>query len=158
MSNQNTAEMIYELISPLFNKELKELELVDVEYKKEGTNWYLRIFIDKDTGISLDDCQQASRVIEQLIDDKDPILTSYFLEVSSPGIERPLKKESDYEKYKNKLVKIKTYGPIDGKKEFIGELQGLNDGQIVLQLDNHLVSIPLDKVASANLTIEKEGE
>lgn len=155
MSN-NVIDRVHKLIEPLFaeGNVLSNLELVDVEYKKEGNNWYLRIFIDKEEGVTLDDCQFASKHFDNILDEQDPVPTSYFLEVSSPGVERPLKRKEDYEKFAGELVRIKTYAPFAGKKEHIGYLNGLVDDQIALKIDDSEVLIPLDKVASANLSLE----
>ena len=156
MSQKNTAEYVFQLISPLFEPQapLAAYELIDVEYKKEGANWYLRVFLDKDKGITLDDCQHANRYIEDILDTKDPIPTSYFLEVSSPGIERPLKKESDFMRFSGQMVRIKTYAPFDGKKEFVGKLKELKEQQLIIYIDSNETKIPYDMVASVNLTIE----
>ncbi|MDF2523912.1 MAG: hypothetical protein K0R31_1553, partial [Clostridiales bacterium] len=98
MAKRKIEETIAELALPIAEK--NSFELVDVEFIKEGTNWYLRIYIDKPNGITLEDCQTVSEEISKKIDEIDPINQSYFLEVSSPGLDRPLKKEKDYEKYK----------------------------------------------------------
>jgi len=155
MSDKVT-DKVTRLIEPLFKEQvaLEQFELIDVEYKKEGNNWYLRIFIDKENGITLDECQIVSGYVGNLLDIHDPIPSSYFLEVSSPGIERPLQKKEDYDKYKGQLIKIKTYAPFEGKKEFVGILQDLLGEQVILEINKAELKIPLEKVASANLTIE----
>src|SRR3990167_9137109 len=104
MQQINVTTAVENLVKPIVESE--GMELVDVEYKKEGKTWYLRIFIDKNAGVTLDDCQNISYQIEKLLDVEDIISDSYTLEVSSPGIERPLKKISDYNRFKNRLVKI----------------------------------------------------
>jgi ribosome maturation factor RimP len=154
--SDKVADKVTRLIEPIFREQvaLEQIKLVDVTYKKEGNNWYLRIFIDKENGITLDDCQIVSGYVSNLIDIHDPIPSSYFLEVSSPGIERPLKKKEAYDKYKGQLIKIKTYAPFEGKKEFVGILQGLLEDQVILEINGTELKIPLEKVASANLTIE----
>ena len=111
-------------------------ELVDVEYVKEGPNWYLRIYIDKPGGITIDDCKIVSEEVSDLLDKEDPIPQRYFLEVSSPGLERPLKKDSDFEKFKGELVEVRLFKAINGKKIYIGELIGLIDNKIVITLDS----------------------
>ncbi|MBI3599293.1 MAG: ribosome maturation factor RimP, partial [Nitrospinae bacterium] len=93
-----------------------------VEYKKEGKGWYLRVFIDKEGGVALDDCQNISSQIERRLDVEDIIPHSYTLEVSSPGIERPLKKLTDYNRFKGKLVKIYLYSPVNNKKSIVGKI------------------------------------
>lgn len=123
-------EEIYDIAHPVVTD--NGMDLVDVEYVKEGQNWYLRLYIDKENGVSIDDCQLISEKVGTIIDEKDPIKTSYFLEVSSPGIERKLKKDSDFEKYKGSKVEIKLYKPIDGSKAYIGELVGLIDQNVTI--------------------------
>lgn len=107
-------------------------ELVDFEFIKEGQNWILRVFIDKEGGITIDNCETFSRKLEKLLDTEDPIQQAYMLEVSSPGIERPLKKPSDFVKYSGQTVYIKLFKAIGSKKEFYGELLGLRDGAVVI--------------------------
>jgi len=101
-------------------------ELVDIEFQKEQARWVLTLFIDKEGGISLDDCERVSRAVEPLLDDKDPIAQSYFLCVSSPGLDRPLKNESDFKRALGKDVEIKLYLRREKKKEYIGKLLGFN--------------------------------
>ena len=102
------------LLSPV----LEELayELVDLEFVKEGQSWYLRLYLDKEGGITLDDCEKASRAIEVVMDEKDPIEQAYYLEVSSPGLDRPLKKEKDFIKYAGEVVDVKLYRAQNKKK------------------------------------------
>jgi len=130
------------------------LELVDVEYNKEGSDWILRIFIDREEGIKLEDCQQISRDVSVELDAKDPISQSYLLEVSSPGIDRPLKKRRDYERHKGKKVALSTYAPINGEKKFSGKLLGIEDDDIKIIVDGDEISIPYSKVAQTRLAIE----
>jgi len=101
-------------------------ELVDIEFQKEQARWVLTLFIDKEGGVSLDDCERVSRAVEPLLDDKDPIAQSYFLCVSSPGLDRPLKNESDFKRALGKDVEIKLYLRREKKKEYIGKLLGFN--------------------------------
>ena len=136
------------------------MELVDLEYKKEGRYMVLRLFIDKSSGITLDDCAEVSKEVSAVLDVEDLIPDKYTLEVSSPGLNRPLKTESDYMRYMGRLVKIKTYETIlddDGnkRKTFLGQLTGFSGGIITVQLtEGQKASIPLDKVAKANLEFE----
>lgn len=101
-------------------------ELVDLEFQKEQARWVLTLFIDKEGGVSLDDCERVSRAVEPLLDDKDPIAQSYFLCVSSPGLDRPLKNESDFKRALGKDVEIKLYLRREKKKEYIGKFLGFN--------------------------------
>ena len=111
-------------------------ELVDVEFVKEGQNWYLRFYLDKEGGINIDDCEKASKAIEKLLDEKDPIEQAYILEVSSPGLDRQLKKDKDFVKYAGSLVDVKLYKAVDGSKEFQGTLKGLEGNIITIEDEN----------------------
>lgn len=125
MSKEKKIESI---ILPLILNE--NIELVDLEFLKEGPNWFLRVYIDKEGGVTIEDCETISRLIEKKLDDNDPIEQPYILEVSSPGIDRPLKKDEDFIKYKGEIVDIKLYKLLNGTKEFQGELLGLCDDVI----------------------------
>lgn len=128
-----------------------EYELVDVEYVKEGRDWYLRIFIDKDGGIDLDDCSAVSERLSERLDKLDLISSAYNLEVSSPGIDRILKKAKDYVREAGKVVDVTLYAPIDGNKIFVGELVGRDDKFLYLK---DIEPLPRDKVALVRLHIE----
>jgi ribosome maturation factor RimP len=141
----NIQQVITELAAPIV--EGLNYELVDVEFVKEGANWYLRIYIDKPGGISIDDCQAVSEKMSEILDKRDPIEQGYYLEVSSPGLERPLKTERDFIKYKGELVEVKVFQPIDGKKVFEGELVGLIEDMIVISQDGNNIGFEKDKVA-----------
>ncbi|BBA70086.1 ribosome maturation factor RimP [Geobacter sulfurreducens] len=136
------------------------LELVEVEYKREGRQMVLRLFVDKPGGISLDDCAAVSRELSEILDVEDVIREHYTLEVSSPGLNRPLKKEADYERYAGRLVKVRTFELLadeegNRRKTFLGDLVGLSDGVVTLTLrEGQLARIPLDKIAKANLEFE----
>ena len=130
-----------------------EYELVDVEFVKEGKNRFLRVFIDKAGGVDIDDCSRVSEYLSQKLDEQDPIDKAYFLEVSSPGAERPLKKSEDFHKAVQKHVFITTYEPINGLKEFEGKLQSFNGDIAIVSVQNKEVGIPYSKVASARLAI-----
>ena len=131
-----------------------DYELVDVEFVKEGTNWFLRLYVDKEGGFSLDDCELVSRRLEKIIDDKDFIEQAYILEVSSPGIDRVLKKEKEFEKYKGRLVDVKLYKAIDSQKEFQGDLIGLIDGKIVIDIDGEELQFDKKDVATCRLAVQ----
>lgn len=137
--------------------EAQGFELVDVEYVKELGNWYLRYFIDKPGGITLDDCQSISSEVGRLLDAADPIPTSYILEVSSPGVERPLKKDKDFLRYIGSFVEIKTFEKIDGKKVFTGILEDYSDGIVTIK-NEQSNSIPREKISSAKLKFRWNGE
>ncbi|HHW44396.1 MAG TPA: ribosome maturation factor RimP [Desulfotomaculum sp.] len=131
------------------------LELVDVEYVREGGQWFLRLFIDKPGGVTLDDCQWVSERLDKILDEADPIPHSYRLEVSSPGIERPLKKPGDFQRFRGRLVRLTTFAPLDGQKRFTGRLLGMREDSVLLAKDGGGEwSIPLAQVASARLVAE----
>ncbi len=119
-----------ELIMPLIEE--NNFELVDVEYIREGSSWYLRYYIDKENGINVDDCELISRAVSDLLDEKDFIEDAYILEVSSPGLGRPLKKPKDFERSMGKEVELKLYKAIDGQKEFEGILTGFDGTNVVI--------------------------
>lgn len=116
-------------------------ELVDVEYVKEGGTWYLRSYIDKPGGISIDDCEAVSRRLSEVLDEKDYIEDSYIMEVSSPGLGRPLKKEKDFKRSLGEEVEIRTYRMIDKQKEFTGILKAYDADTVTVILDNETEKI-----------------
>lgn len=148
------ADLVYEMVEPIAAEE--QIELVDVEYVKEGGQFILRVYIDKEEGVTLDDCQEVSRKLSDLLDEKDPIQDAYMLEVSSPGIDRPLKKDQDFVRFAGHNVDISTYAPVYGKKKkFTAELVGLKDDQIVVKVDDEEeIEIPRDQVSQVRLAVE----
>ena len=155
MVKKKIEDIVAEFAGPIANNH--SFELVDVEFIKEGTNWYLRIYIDKPGGITIDDCKIVSEEVSDILDKKDPIDQSYFLEVSSPGLDRPLKKDSDFEKFKGELVEVKVYKPIDGRKVFEGELIGLIDNKIIIKIDDEKAEFEKDQVAVVRRVINFSG-
>ena len=129
------------------------LELVDVEYVKEH-DWYLRVFLDKESGIEIDDCQWVSEQLEAKLDESDMIKDHYYLEVSSPGLDRPLKKERDFTRHAGDKVEVKMYEPLDGKKVLVGTLIGLVDGEVNIEMNGQALNIPKEKIAQIRLYIE----
>ncbi|RXK18992.1 ribosome maturation factor RimP [Macrococcus sp. DPC7161] len=124
-------EQVEGIVSPIV--ESLGFELVDVEYVKEGPDYYLRIAIDKPDGIDIADCALASEKISEVMDKNDPITDAYFLDVSSPGAERPLKKEKDYEQAINENIYVKLYEPLEGDKEWIGILKAYDEQNITIE-------------------------
>ena len=116
--------------------EANNFELVDVEYVKEGSNWYLKVYIDKEGGISVDDCEVVSRAFSDKLDEEDFIDDAYIMEVSSPGLGRPLKKEKDYKRSVGKLIDIKLYKPVDKCKEFTGVLDSYDKDTVTIKMDD----------------------
>ena len=123
-----------ELVLPLV--EANNFELVDVEYVKEAGTWYLRIYIDKQGGININDCELVSRAFSEILDKEDPIEDAYILEVSSPGLGRPLKKDKDFQRNLGEEVEVRTYKPINKQKEFVGLLDAWDKEKVTLQLES----------------------
>lgn len=123
-----------ELILPLIQEH--QFELVDVEFVKEASQWYLRLYIDKEGGITIDDCELVSRAMSDILDEKDYIEESYILEVSSPGLGRPLKKEKDFVRSIGKEVEIRLYKPIEKQKEFTGLLLRFDKTTVTIELED----------------------
>ena len=144
-------QRVEEIASRLLNHSVGEYELVDVEYVKEGREWYLRIYIDKAGGVGLDDCQKFSEAIDKELEKEDLIDTAYHLEVSSPGLDRPLKKERDFVRERGKIVDVTLYAPLDGEKLLTGILVEKNDEGLVLKDRD---PIPIDKVAQVRLHLD----
>lgn len=148
-------EIVSQLASPII--EDLGLELVDIEYVKEGRDWFLRVFIDKETGVDIEECGLVSERLSEKLDEVDPIEHNYFLEVSSPGAERPLKKQADFEKAIGKNVYIKTYEPIEGEKTFEGILTAFDGKNVTLEIKvktrKKTINIPYEKIAKARLAV-----
>jgi ribosome maturation factor RimP len=130
------------------------IELVDVEYKKTGKVWTLRVIIDKELGVNVGDCQQVSRQIEDLIEIEDLVPTGYVLEVSSPGLDRPLKSLRDFIKFKDKRITVSLFSPVDGKKKLDGRIQDCRDETLHLEVNGVSIEIPLKNIGQAKLIIE----
>ena len=135
MSKRETYEKkTEELITPLIDAE--GFELVDVEYVEEGADWYLRVYIDKDGGITVNDCEKISRAFNEILDREDYIDDAYIFEVSSPGLLRPLKKDKDYQRNLGKLLEVKLFAPLNGVKEFEAELKSYDKESATLVMDD----------------------
>lgn len=143
---------VEEKLSPIIND--NGYELVDIKFVKEGPNKYLRVYADKDGGITIDDCEIISRALEAELEKDDFIEETYILEVSSPGIDRILKKDFEYIKYRGRLVDIKLYKPIDKVKQFQGKLIGLADDKIVIEESGKEISFERKDVAVCRLAVE----
>ena len=130
----NTVKAVWDIVEP-FAEELG-LIIWDVRFLKEGSSWYLRIFIDKDGGVSIDDCVDLTHAINKPLDEADPIEQAYFLEVSSPGVERDLVRDEHFEAYIGEKIKVKMIRPVEGKREFGGILADYSDGNITISLDD----------------------
>lgn len=151
MENETVSTRVEELLAPFLSHE--DLELVDVEYKKEGANWYLRIFVDKQGGVQLDDCSKVSNFISTELDRDNFVSQRYFLEVSSPGVERPLKKPADYVRFCGSKVVLCTTIKIEESKKFHGIIADYVDDQVVLETPEGLVKIPYHLIAKARISV-----
>ncbi|MBT7272179.1 MAG: ribosome maturation factor RimP [Nitrospina sp.] len=147
---------IYQLVIDLIEPTLQgsEIKLVDVEYKKIGKNWTLRVLIDKNQGVTVFDCQKLSREIEDLIEIHELIKDHYVLEVSSPGLDRPLKKESDFVRNKGKQIQVNTDSPINNSRINTGTIRDFSNSTLFLENNNDTLEIPLINIMQAKLIIE----
>ncbi len=147
--SEETKERVVALAGPILSEQ--GIELVDLEYRREGRGWVLRLYIDREGGITLDDCSRVSQEIGTTLDIEDVMPAPYTLEVSSPGLNRPLKSEKDFLKYRDRRITVKTVDPIDHRRHFKGTLRGISEGQIEMEVDGGIFCIPLANVAKANL-------
>jgi len=152
MTKTSVVESIIEISEPILKDE--GLELVDVEYKKLGRTWTLRIFIDREQGVTVENCQKVSRQIEDIIEIDDLIANPFVLEVSSPGLDRPLKREKDFLRFKNKAVQVKTFSPMENRKKFQGTIQDCKNQILFLDEEGVSIEISLDKISQAKPIIE----
>ncbi|MGX5377443.1 ribosome maturation factor RimP [Ligilactobacillus sp. LYQ135] len=154
----SVVETVTDLVTPILDS--YNFELVDVEFVKEGKSWYLRVFIDKPEGITIDECALVSDQLSEKLDncDPDPIPQAYYLEVSSPGAERPLKKEKDYERAIGKYIHVSLYQPIEGSKIYEGTLVSFDKEQLTIEYQvktrTKTITIPRNKIAKARLAIK----
>ena len=146
---QQVIEAIWTLIEPV--AETEGFELVEVEYRREAPGWVLRLFIDQPQGVTVEDCVQMSRLIGDLLDVNDIIQTSYHLEVSSPGLNRPLRKARHYRQQLGRVIELRTHRPFDNRRNFRGILQSAEEDHIRLDCEGHVYDIPLGEVEKARL-------
>ncbi len=151
MNKKQIVEQVTKYLEPILEE--NSFELVDVEFVKEGPIYYLRIYIDKEGGITIDDCQKTSRAVEKVLDEKDPIENPYTLEVSSPGLDRVLKKDKDFERFKGSMVDIKLYESIDKKKQLQVKLVAKTPDYLIVEDEGHEVQIPVKNIAIVRLAI-----
>ncbi len=131
-----------------------DIELVDIEFRREGHGWVLRLFIDRPGGVTLDDCTRVSREVSSYLEVEDPIEHAYHLEVSSPGLERPLKKEKDFIRFSGRMARIKLREKRNDQRVFIGRLQGMNNGEVLLDVDGRTERFLPADIARARLILE----
>ncbi len=151
MAYSKIEQLIFDIAEPIASA--IHLSIWDVEYKKEGKSNILRVYIDKEGGASIEDCEQVSLSLSEKLDELDPIPVAYSFEVSSAGLDRALKRESDFLRYIGHLVDVKLYAPIDGLKEFTAELTAFSKGVVSLRYENKEIEIPLEKSASIRLAV-----
>ena len=146
---KKVTDIVRELAQPVV--EQNGCTLWDVEYVREAGQWYLRVYIDKEGGVNILDCEAISRPLSDLLDEADPIDTSYTFEVASAGAERPLKRPSDFEQFMGSPIVLKTYKPHDGRKEFSGDLVGYDNGVVEMKIGNETLRFEKDEIALVRL-------
>jgi ribosome maturation factor RimP len=154
MVSEEIADRVRAMVDPMLSDE--EIELVDIEYRRESRGWVLRLYLDKEGGVTLDDCTRISQEIGRSLDVEDLIQTPYTLEISSPGLTRRLKTEKDFMKHQGNLIKVRTISPIDHRRQFKGKLLGVSENRIEMETDGGVFQIPLSNVGKANLEFEGE--
>jgi ribosome maturation factor RimP len=160
--NDSVAERARKLLEPVLERD--GYELVEVEWQREGGTWVLRLFVDRPEGVGIDDCQAVSRLVETILDVEDFIEPAYNLEVSSPGVDRPLRKPSDFERFSGLRAKVKSFGPLQSapalppRKHWTGILRGFVGGSVEVDVDGVLHRIPLDRIAKAHLEYDVEAD
>ena len=144
-------DKIAEIARPVVEEE--GCSLWDVEYVREAGTWYLRVFIDRDGGVSIDDCERVSRRLDPILDEEDPIPDSYVFEVGSAGADRELKRPGDFEQFMGSEVEVKLYRPVDGSKNYTGTLTGYEDGAVSLSVGEKTLRFPKEQVAQVRLYV-----
>jgi ribosome maturation factor RimP len=150
--NEDIIRRVTEIVEPILREDL--LELVDIEFHQTGRRWILRLFIDKEAGIGIQDCERTSREVGRLLDVEDIIDHPYALEVSSPGLTRSLKRKQDFDRYAGKKCRIITKFLIEGRTEFKGEIVSVTEKDVELRDDLRTYSIPADAIKKANLEFQ----
>ena len=150
-----SSKSIVATVTPIAEKVAEELGFFvwDVDYVKEGTEWFLRIDIDKEKGVNIEDCERFSRTIDPLLDEIDPIEDAYTLQISSPGLERVIKNDFHLEHCLGETVSVRLYAPLNGFKEYVGELVSYNADTITLYVDEN-VEIPRKAIGKMNTYFE----
>jgi ribosome maturation factor RimP len=163
IGEQSIADRARSLLEPVLTRD--GFELVEVEWLRLAGRWTLRVYIDKPDGVHVDDCQSVSRTIEPILDVEDFIGPAYDLEVSSPGLDRPLRKPQDFDRYAGQRAQVKSYGPVagtapgsPGRKHWTGVLGGFKDGAVEIDVDGVLHRVPHDQIAKAHLEYDADAD
>jgi ribosome maturation factor RimP len=162
ITQESVAERARKLLEPVLARE--GYELVEGEWLREGGAWVLRLYVDKPGGVGIDDCQAVSRLVETILDVEDFIEPAYSLEVSSPGVDRPLRKPEDFGRFSGQRAKVKAFGPVESaaglpsRKQWTGTLRGFRDGAVEIEVDGKLHRIPVDRIAKAHLEYDIEAD
>ena len=160
IAEQPIADRVRALLDPIVERD--GYELVEVEWLREGPGWVLRLYVDRPGGVTIDHCQDVSRTVETVLDVEDFIEPAYSLEVSSPGVERPLRKPEHFRQFAGERAQVKSFGPVDAghgpRKAWTGVLRGFQDGAVEIEVDGALHRIPLDRVAKAHLQYDFEAD
>jgi ribosome maturation factor RimP len=163
IGQESIAEQARRLLEPVLARD--GYELVEVEWLRLGGRWTLRVYIDKQGGVSIDDCQAASRTVEPMLDVGDFIEPAYDLEVSSPGLDRPLRKPQDFDRFAGQRAQVKAFGPLADtaagqppRKHWTGSLRGYREGAVEIEVDGIVHRIPLDRIAKAHLEYDADAD
>lgn len=158
MNKKDIKSFVNEILEEFISQ--RDLEIYDVDFVKEGKDYFLRVYIDRlqhvgkeETYVSTDDCESVSRYLSEKLDEADPIAQNYYLEVASPGMDRELKKEQDFERYGGRLVDVKLYQGLNGKKLISAKLIEKNDEFLILEENDNKIEIPVKNIAKINLAV-----
>ena len=153
MQSREIVRKVEEVIRPIL--EVDRFEIVDIEFKLERGRWVLRIYVDKPGGVTVDDCADVSHEVEDIIEVKELVPFGYVLEVSSPGLDRPLKREHDFERFSGRVARIRTIEPIQGRRNFVGTIVGCKQGIVeIIDEEGRIQRLPLDNMHNARLKVE----
>jgi ribosome maturation factor RimP len=163
IGEESIADRVRRVVEPVLARD--GYEVVEVEWARQGGRWTLRLFIDKDGGVGIEDCQLVSRTVEPILDVEDFIEPAYDLEVSSPGLDRPLRKPADFDRYAGQRAHVKAYGPVPGtapgspsRKNWSGVLRGFRDGAVEIDVDGTVHRIPHEQIAKAHLEYDFDAD
>ncbi|MDD3925160.1 MAG: ribosome maturation factor RimP [bacterium] len=145
-------ERLEAVIEPILARE--SYELVDIEFSRVGKHSYLRLFVDKEGGVTLEDCEHISRTVGAYLDEGDLVEEAYHLEVSSPGLDRVVKKEKDFRRFAGRKISITTFAPVEDRKKFSGTLKGMDEGKVLVEVENVTYAVPLEDISKAKLALE----